>query len=117
MRRREAGRGAAPAGFVATKQSGGIGCSPRDPLGFPARSWLKTRRRIRANRRQNRKRGPVPEMPQNSMRYRFAALARVALRVGALVCRKGTKLSDLRFAARHPPHPEEGQRPVSKEVT
>ena len=28
MRRREAGRGAAPAGFVATKHSGGIGAPP-----------------------------------------------------------------------------------------
>jgi hypothetical protein len=33
-----AGRGAAPAGFVATKHSGGTGARP-GPIRVPARSW------------------------------------------------------------------------------
>jgi len=74
MRRREAGRGAAPAGFVATKHSGGSGAppgatrSPRQELAdvlivaLPASGLL--------GRNGQAKAGPAAGNAANSMRYR-----------------------------------------------
>ena len=59
MRRREAGRGAVPAGLVAYQDTRAAPELLPGPLGVPARSWLKARSARRA-RRTGLKRGPLP---------------------------------------------------------
>ena len=94
MRRREAGRGAAPAGLVATRHPGGSG-APSGATRVPARSWLtarsahemrdgpdESRARCRRRPRLARREAPVPQ---------------------------GTSHKDLRFSARHPPHTPDAQ--------
>src|SRR6476646_3462814 len=60
MRRREAGRGAAPAGLVATRHSGGIG-APSGATRSPCQELADGSVGAFAARRTGRKQGPVPE--------------------------------------------------------
>ena len=91
MRRREAGRGAAPAGLVATRHTGGIGAPPgttRSPC-----QELADVSRLKSFPTLELKRGPLPET------------SAIGAPRGARVP-QGTSHKDLRFSARHPPsHP------------
>jgi hypothetical protein len=100
MRRREAGRGAAPAGFVATKHSGGIGAPPGTNTS-PCQE-LADRPAVAGNG----KRGPMPETTAKKHALpAFGLLERVwrAERRQRVSARRH-ELPDLRFSARQPPH-------------
>ena len=83
MRRREAGRGAAPAGLVATRHSGGIG-APSGATRSPCQELADGSVGAFDARRTGRKQGPMPENVAKEhalagavsriflMRYRFA---------------------------------------------
>jgi hypothetical protein len=60
MRRREAGRGAAPAGLVATRHSGGIG-APSGATRSPCQELADGSVGAFDARRTGRKQGPLPE--------------------------------------------------------
>jgi hypothetical protein len=84
MRRREAGRGAAPAGFVATKHSGGIGAPPGTNTS-PCQE-LADRPAIAATESEARCRKP----PRRNMRYRpLAYLSACGAPRGASVSPRG----------------------------
>jgi hypothetical protein len=85
MRRREAGRGAAPAGLVATRHSGGIGAPPGTTTS-PCQE-LADRPAIAGTG----KRGPVPNKRCN---WRAARRPPWSQRIAATI--------GLRLSARHP---------------
>jgi len=115
MRRREAGRGAVPAGLGRNRVTRAASGLRPCPLRGPARSWLTTvrstpnaagqlsRRALTAAGHLRRKRGPPPHN-----RRVWRAERRRASSQG-----RDTILTAL-FGAPSP-HPEEGRRPVSKD--
>ena len=102
MRRLEAGRGAAPAGLVATRHSGGIGAPPgatRSPCQELADGSVGALARD----------GPDESRARCRKRRDWRAAK-------APACRKARAIRILRFSARHPPSSSRrAEGPVSKD--
>ena len=109
-----AGRGAAPAGLVATRHSGGIGAPPGTTRS-PCQELADVSRR-RSFPTLELKRGPLPQTSQVLMLRLSLLLERVWRAARRPRAARHEPLGLCAFSARHPPHTPDAEMRRGKET-